>query len=183
MQDKIVLETKRLLIRDLKWSDLGFIHSLHSIPEVQEYATLGIPKSISDSKNYLEKYIEQQTQAERNEYGFCVCLPNHKRIGLIGLTSNLNKFQNAEIWFKLYPKFWGKGYITEAATMILEFGFNKINRHRIEAGVATENIASIKVLEKIGMKREGTGRKLLPIRGEWKDNFHYAMLEEDFNLR
>jgi RimJ/RimL family protein N-acetyltransferase len=63
---------------------------------------------------------------------------------------------------------------------VLEFGFNELLLHRIEAGVATENSASIKVLEKIRMQREGLRRKILPIRGEWKDNFHYAILDEDF---
>ncbi|MDR1201453.1 MAG: GNAT family N-acetyltransferase [Tannerellaceae bacterium] len=48
-----------------------------------------------------------------------------------------------------------------------------------EAGVATENIRSIKVLEKSGMIREGLRRKILPIRGEWKDNYHYAIVEND----
>jgi [ribosomal protein S5]-alanine N-acetyltransferase len=52
--------------------------------------------------------------------------------------------------------------------------------HRIEAGCAVENIPSIKVLEKAGMTREGLKRKKLPIRGEWKDNYFYAILEEDF---
>jgi ribosomal-protein-alanine N-acetyltransferase len=76
--------------------------------------------------------------------------------------------------------YWGKGYITEAASMVLDFGFRKLLLHRIEAGVAIDNVASIKVLEKIGMHNEGIRRKILPIRGEWKDNFHYALLEEDF---
>jgi len=51
--------------------------------------------------------------------------------------------------------------------------------HRIEAGVATQNLNSIKLLEKVGMTREGMYRKILPIRGEWVDNYSYAILEED----
>jgi [ribosomal protein S5]-alanine N-acetyltransferase len=52
--------------------------------------------------------------------------------------------------------------------------------HRIEAGCAVENVASVSVLEKVGMTREGMKRKKLPIRGEWKDNYFFGMLEEDF---
>ena len=51
--------------------------------------------------------------------------------------------------------------------------------HKVEAGVATENKKSVKVLEKTGMTREGLRRKILPIRGEWKDNYHYAIVEDD----
>ncbi len=62
----------------------------------------------------------------------------------------------------------------------MNFGFNDLKLHRIEAGCAVENIASSKVLEKVGMTKEGIKRKILPIRGEWKDNYFYAILEEDF---
>jgi RimJ/RimL family protein N-acetyltransferase len=64
----------------------------------------------------------------------------------------------------------------------LKFGFESLHLHRIEAGTATENINSIRVLEKIGMTREGRRRKILPIRGEWYDNYHYAILEDDPRL-
>ena len=74
-----------------------------------------------------------------------------------------------------------QSFATETAKAIIKFGFTKCKLHRIEAGVATLNIASIKVLEKAGMKCEGIRSKILPIRGEWKDNFHYAIVEDEFN--
>jgi len=180
MNETLSFKTNRLLIRDLNWDDLDFIHALHSIPEVHQFATLNVPESLNESKNYLEIYISQQNYHPRKEYGFCISTFDQKPIGLIGLSNSLNKFQSAELWFKLNPEHWGKGYITEAASRVLHFGFKEIHLHRIEAGVATENIGSIKVLEKIGLQREGMRRKILPIRGQWKDNFHYAILEEDF---
>jgi len=180
MLENITLSTARLIIRDLNYDDLNFVHLIHSIPEVQKYATLDIPDSIAESEDYLRKYIDQQNHKPRKEYGFCMSLFNNEPIGLIGLSNGLNKFMNAELWFKLYPEYWGRGYVTEAALAVLKFAFEELAIHRIEAGVATENIASIKVLEKIGMQREGMRRKILPIKGEWKDNFHYAILEEDF---
>lgn len=63
---------------------------------------------------------------------------------------------------------------------VLDFGFGVLKLHRIEAGCAVDNIASIKVLEKAGMTKEGMKRKKLPIRGKWKDNYFFAILEEDF---
>ncbi|NQX39230.1 GNAT family N-acetyltransferase [Pedobacter steynii] len=172
--------TGRLLIRDLNPHDLDFIHALHLIPEVQRYATMDVHESITASNDYLNNYIEQQSTAPRKEYGFCISLTDQTPVGLIGLSNCSDKFKNAELWFKLAPEYWGKGYTTEAALALLEFGFRQLLLHRIEAGVATENAASIRVLEKIGMKREGLRRKILPIRGEWKDNYHYALLEEEF---
>jgi len=181
-EDFITFTTDRLIIRDLIYTDLDFIHLLHSNPKVQRYATLDIPQSINESKDYLKNYIEQRHLSPRKEYGFCISLINKVPIGLIGLSKGLSKFKNAELWFKLHPDYWGKGYVTESALQVIKFGFEKLSLHRIEAGVATENIDSIKVLEKIGMQREGLRRKILPIRGEWKDNFHYAILEDDQTL-
>lgn len=176
----ISLVTERLLIRDLDQHDLDFIHALHLIPEVQRYATMDLPESVTASIGYLNSYIEQQNTTPRKEYGFCISLTDQTPIGLIGLSNCSDKFKNAALWFKLAPEYWGKGYTVEAALALLEFGFTQLSLHRIEAGVATENTASIRILEKIGMKREGLRRKILPIRGEWKDNYHYALLEEEF---
>ena len=61
----------------------------------------------------------------------------------------------------------------------LDYGFETLKLHRIEAGTAVGNDRSIRVLERIGMKREGIRRKILPIRGEWVDNYHYAILDDD----
>ena len=57
--------------------------------------------------------------------------------------------------------------------------FEDLKLHRVQAGAATENIGSHKVMEKAGMMREGLKRKVLPIRGDWYDNYMYAILEDD----
>lgn len=72
-----------------------------------------------------------------------------------------------------------KGYATEVCKFLINFGFEKLKLHKVEAGVAVDNKASIKVLEKSGMTQEGLRRKMLPIRGEWKDSYHYAIVEDD----
>ena len=84
-----------------------------------------------------------------------------------------------EIYYKLLPSYWGQGYATEIAKALIKSGFEDFLLHKVEAGVATENIRSIRVLEKSGMTTEGLRRKILPIRGEWKDNYHYAIVEDD----
>lgn len=73
----------------------------------------------------------------------------------------------------------GKWIRTELAKKLILIGFEIFNLHKVEAGVATKNIKSIRVLEKIEMTREGLRRKILPIRGKWIDNYHYAIVEDD----
>jgi [ribosomal protein S5]-alanine N-acetyltransferase len=129
----------------------------------------------------LSNWLLEQQALPRIHYVFCIVdAASNTFIGMIGLRLGKPNYRNAEVWYKFFPDHWGKGYATEALKEILRFGFQDMNLHRIEAGCAVENIGSIKVLEKAGMVREGHTRKLLPIRGEWADNYGYAILEEDF---
>ena len=100
-------------------------------------------------------------------------------MGLFGLKIGQQKYKRAEVWYKIHSDYWRKGYATEALKAIIDFGFDALKLHRIEAGCAVENIGSIKVLEKSGMLREGRLRQILPLKTGWSDNFQYSILETD----
>ena len=174
------LKTLRLKFRELSLFDVDNIHHLHSLPETDQFNTLGVPHYVDETKNLVMDWINVQYDLPRMKYIFCLENSRHNFIGLLGLNLGKLKYRNAEIWYKLHPNFWNQGYAIEAVKAILFFCFTQLKLHRVEAGCATANIASIKVLEKSGMIKEGQKRKLLPIRGEWFDNYEYAILEEDF---
>ena len=177
-----MLKTNRLNIRELTFNDLTHVHELHSLPETDEYNTLGIPETIQTIENLLNEWIIQQRQEPRKSYIFCIDKRDDNTfVGLIAINLGKVNYKSAEVWFKIHKNHWRKGYTTEALASLLAFGFNNLKLHRIEAGCAVENIASGKTLEKAGFTREGLKRKKLPIRGEWKDNYFYGILEEDFN--
>lgn len=100
-------------------------------------------------------------------------------IGLFGFKLSHNKYRRGEVWYKIHIAHWNKGYATEVLAAIIDFWFEKLNLHRIEAGCAVNNVGSIRLLEKVGMKREGRGRKVLPLKSGWSDNYEYAILETD----
>jgi RimJ/RimL family protein N-acetyltransferase len=178
----VLLKTESLILRELSLTDLDNIHLLHSLSQTDKYNTLGIPGSIDTTKLLLNDWLKQNKRLPRKLYILSIELKEIKQfIGLVALKLGKQKFKNGKVWYKLIPSFWRKGYATEALLKLLQFGFIELDLHRIEAGCAVENIASIKVLEKIGMIREGKKRKALPIRGEWLDNYWYAILKEDFN--
>lgn len=175
------LKTSRLVLNEIISTDLDDIHTLNSIPEVDEFNTLGLPDSIETTKLLLDGWIDEQTAEPRTSYTFAMRSgADNQFIGMMAIRLDRPKYSKAEVWYKAYPAYWGKGYTSEALSALLKFGFDELGLHRIEAGCATENIASIKVLEKAGMTREGVCRKILPIRGEWVDNYMYAILDEDF---
>lgn len=174
------MNTERLIIREVEWGDLDDIFILESNPEVDEFNTLGIPDNKNVTKEHLRPFILDQKAKVRKKYCWTIrLLPNDEFIGLAGMTLTADRFKMGEIWYNLMPMHWGNGYATEIAKRLIRFGFEDLKLHRIEAGVATENKRSIKVLEKAGMSIEGIRRKILPIRGKWVDNYHYAILEDD----
>jgi [ribosomal protein S5]-alanine N-acetyltransferase len=179
----MTLQTSRLIFREISTNDLSDIHILLSLPETDKFNTLGIPNSIQETEKIISDWLVGQNARPQTSYIFCLDLVTAKQfIGLIALNLGTPNYKTAEVWFKIHLDHWNKGYTTEALEKLIEFGFKELGLHRIEAGCAVENIASIKVLEKVGMTKEGMKRKKLPIRGEWKDNYFYAILEEDFCL-
>jgi ribosomal-protein-alanine N-acetyltransferase len=177
----MTLQTDRLNLRQLSVTDVYKIHELHSVPESDQFNTLGIPETIQTTEGIVNEWLVEQNAIPRTSYVFCIDKNETKQfIGLIALKLGKPNFRTAEVWYKIHRDYWRQGYTTEALNKLLDFGFNYMKLHRIEAGCAVENIASRKVLEKVGMTREGMKRKKLPIRGEWKDNYFYAILEEDF---
>ncbi len=178
------LESDRLVLKELSWYYLKSIHFLYSNPEVDQFNTIGIPKSIDDTREIIRDVIEDKGKDKRTKYSWVILIKSGSIfLGEIGLNLAPERFRMAEIYYNLVPDRWGRGFATEAARRILDFAFYELNLHRIIAGVATGNTGSIRVLEKLGMKREGMHRDILPIRGEWKDNFSYAILENEYKGR
>lgn len=174
------LVTERLTLSEITLEDLEIIHQLNSIPEVDEFNTLGIPKTLKDTERFLIPHIEAKYKVPRNSYMWKIILKaTGEFIGVAGFSLSNDKFKLGEIYYKLNPAYWGNGYATELAKRLVLLGFIHFKLHKVEAGVATGNFKSIRVLEKIGMTREGLRRKILPIRGEWIDNYHYAIIEDD----
>ena len=172
--------TERLVLKEVTWDDLPQVHHLHSIPEVDEFNTLGIPFTMDETRELLRPEIEAMEKSPRGRYTFCIRIKETDEfIGLSGYTLSNDKFRLGEIYYKLLPDYWGRGYATEVAKKMISVGFMDFGLHKVEAGTALGNERSIRVLEKAGMTREGLRRKILPIRGEWVDGYLFAIVEDD----
>ncbi len=170
----------RLTLCLIEFKDLDDIHELHSLPETDEFNTLGIPLSKLETEKIIEPWIADNKASDIVNYTFAIKQSSDDKFtGLIALKRGNKKYKKAEVWYKLNSKYWNKGFGTEALSKILDFGFNELELHRIEAGCAVENIASIKLLEKVGMTQEGRKRKVLPLKTGWSDNFEFAIIETD----
>lgn len=127
-----------------------------------------------------QKLIERKISAAENDtdYYFGIFLKSTGAlIGTMQLFQVLRgSLQSAYIGYFLDKKHNGKGYTTEAAKLLVTFGFEELKLHRIEAGVMPHNIASIRVLEKAGFEKEGIARKNVRINGKWEDHQVLAII-------
>lgn len=172
--------TERLMLKEITWDDVEHVHRLHSIKEVDEFNTIGIPRHTGDTLEVLLISIEDQHMTTRGHFSWTLWThDNNEFVGEAGMHLSCDRFRSADLYYGLMPDFWNKGYGTEVVKRMIVFGFRELRLHRIQAGVATENERSIRVLEKSGMTREGLRRKIMPIRGKWKDNYCYAIVEDD----
>jgi len=179
-----IITTKRLELRPIELRDLDLIHALHSLAQTDEYNTLGIPEDIEATQSIIEPWIADNNRIEVRNYTLAIELKHGKEfIGLFGLKLDHDKYNSAEVWYKVHPDYWNQGYATEALQAVLQFGFDTLGLHRIKAGCAVDNIGSYKVLEKAGMTREGRGRKILPLKTGWSDNYQYSILDTDDRIK
>ncbi|RUT40532.1 N-acetyltransferase [Paenibacillus anaericanus] len=98
------------------------------------------------------------------------------RIALTGIARG--PFQNAYLGYFMDEKHNGKGYATGAVSLCVEYAFNEIGLHRVQAGVMPKNVPSIRVLEKAGFRHEGLSKKYLKINGSWEDHELFAITAE-----
>jgi ribosomal-protein-alanine N-acetyltransferase len=123
------------------------------------------------------KSFDESMQKDQEYYFGIFKNDDHSLIGTINLFQVLRgSLQSAFIGYFLDKLHNGKGYTTEAVKLIVEYAFNELKLHRIEAGVMPHNIGSIRVLEKAGFHTEGIAQKNVKINGKWEDHQMLAIL-------
>ncbi len=178
IDNRPTLETDRLLLRPFRLSDKDDVHRVCSIKEIAAN-TRTIPHPYPPEK--AVEWIETQPQQWREGKSaiFAICRkPAGRLIGAVGLGIN-EEDQNAELGYWMDKPFWGQGYCTEAAAAVIRFGFETLALNRIHAHFMTRNPASGRVMEKIGMKREGLLRGHIRKWGVFEDVVFCGMLKSD----
>ena len=161
------LHTERLTLRRLGAADVDDMFDYAKRQDVTEYLRWYPHQSKKYTSDYL-RYISARYKLG-DFYDWAVVENESGRmIGTCGFTSFDLPHDSAEIGYVLNPEFHGKGYATEAATRVLEFGFSELSLHRIEARFMKENTASLRVMEKLGMTLEGYRRDGMLIKEKYR---------------
>jgi RimJ/RimL family protein N-acetyltransferase len=176
----MMLETPRLVLREFVQDDWPAVHAYASDPQVVRHMGWG-PNTEQETRDHLHQTLAQQRLKPRNLYSFAVVLKNEDQlIGGVALRVSDPESRGGFIGYVFNRRYWGQGYATEAALRLLAFGFEKLDLHRIFATCDPRNVASSRVLEKIGMRREGHLRKHKWQKGRWRDSLMYAVLEHEW---
>lgn len=136
------------------------------------------------SASYDGPTFERLLQTANTETGktFLICsVDTAEIVGQLSLSQIFYRgFQNAYLGYHLFGGFTGRGYMTAAVSMILQYAFDGLKLHRIEANVQPHNRPSIAVLKRNGFTKEGFSRRYLKINGRWRDHERWAILVEDW---
>jgi RimJ/RimL family protein N-acetyltransferase len=147
---KAIIETKRIILRKFIEEDYKAVFEFSSNLEVQKYTGDEVLKS----PNQAKKIITDIWFTDYKKYGYgrwaVVYKPENKVIGFAGL-KYLPEFNETDIGFRFLPEYWGKGIATEASKEIIKYGFEVLKLEKIIGIAFPKNIASCKVLEKIGL--------------------------------
>ena len=151
----IIFQTPRLILRQFTKADAPLILGLNSDPEIVKYVHEPTLKTIEQAEKILTDIILPQYKNNLGRWAIHT-KDNMDFIGWCGLKYRPG-LDEIDLGYRLMQKAWDKGFATEAAKASLEHGFNKLNLKRITGRAHVENLASIKVLEKIGMHFIGEG--------------------------
>ncbi|MFC7370334.1 GNAT family N-acetyltransferase [Fictibacillus iocasae] len=166
---RLLTESDAEAMLQLQLENKAFFEST-SAQRSSEYYTLGGTK----------ERIRSYTEAAEKDYDYYFGIFKNDGNGLIG-TINLfavmrGSIQSAYVGYALDEKHNGQGYTTEAVKLVVDYSFNELKLHRLEAGVMPHNLGSLRVLEKAGFEREGLARKNVKINGKWEDHVQLAIV-------
>lgn len=179
MSKQPVLETERLTLRPFKITDAKQVQTLAGHREIAS-TTLNIPHPYEDGM--AETWISTHEDTFKQEKGvtYAMTLKDEGTlIGCIGMMG-LSKGHQGELGYWVGVPYWGKGFCTEAGSALLEYGFNKLGLNRIHACYVSQNPASGRVMEKLGMTHEGTRKQHVLKWGKFDDMELMGLLKKDW---
>jgi RimJ/RimL family protein N-acetyltransferase len=176
--------TERLLLRVFTPRDLEAFMAMHSDPEIVRYVPYP-PLTGEQAEERLQAIVTMTAiDDDAQNLRLAVVLPETDEvIGDVSMWCSPSDRLQAEIGYVMNPRFHGHGYATEAVTELLRIGFSEAGLHRITANADARNEASIRVMERIGMRREAHFVQAAYEKGEWVDEVEYGILADEWRKR
>ncbi len=178
----VTLETDRLILRKIQKSDAkDMLKNYCNDEDVVKFLPWYPHKDIKVTKQYIRNVIKKYHIEKENSYHWVIVLKETTEvIGAIDFGKYDKINSNCELGYCLSKSYWNKGIMTEAAAAAIKYLFETTNIERIYAIHAIENIGSGRVMQKIGMTKEGTLRHARLCKGKFLDFDTYAIIRSDY---
>lgn len=175
------LETERLILRTFTPDDAeSMFQNIASDPDVVRFMLYDRCDTIEATRKHIDQWLRYFDEPGARELFAIVLKSTGEVIGTIDHAELDTEARSAEVGYQLGKSWWGKGYTTEALRAVLAYCFETVGLNRVWADYDTRNTASGRVMQKAGMRYEGTFRQCKARRGELIDKAQYAMLAEDY---
>lgn len=139
-------------------------------------------RSREQAHSMLRSIIERAHMEPRTEYYLAVTATGRNQaIGFARLA--LSGVRAGKLGYAMHADHWGRGYATAAVRAMLDFGFTRLDLHRVTAAVGPDNAASIAVLRRLGFEHEGRLRDHVFTNGAWRDSLLYSILAAEWAAR
>lgn len=178
MPEPVVLTTERLTLRPYHFEDIDAVLAYASDPAWSRF--LPLPEDYTGAD--AEAFIAQSILLDWDEHPRWAIVHNGVVSGGIDLRVN-HRWQTGELGYSLAPALWGQGLAPEAATAVIDWGFARFLLAKVAACADARNRQSWRVMEKLGMQREGLLRSARIQRGERCDEVWYGILREEWEAR
>jgi [ribosomal protein S5]-alanine N-acetyltransferase len=163
-------------LRPIALDDWPAVHAWASQERVCRYQPWG-PNTVEQTRAFVREAVRAWSSVSRGRFVYAITVAE-RVVGNCEL--NLRDRHQGEISYVLHPDYWGRGLATAAARKLVQFGFDDHDLHRIFATCDPRNIASAAVLQRIGMRYEGTMRETMLIRDGWRDSDLYSVLVREW---
>ncbi len=178
------LESERLLLRKFTENDFDAVHNYASVMDNTVYMEWG-PNTAEQTKSFIAYCISKADENPCTNYQFAAVLKDTDR--LIGACNLASSGDEAEIGWILHRDYWKQGLGTEMGKALLKFGFDDLELHRISARCDAENYGSFRVMDKIGMRREGLFIEARPANKKsnmkYGDELFYALTKDEWETK
>lgn len=176
----MILETERLIIKPITIGDKDEIFEYRRDKETNKYQGW-IPETIEDVEEFIGNTSKQINVPETWFQLVIVDKETQKIVGDLGIHFIDPENGQAEIGCTLNKDYQNKGFATESVIKVIDYLFKELNKHRIIASIDPENKNSIRLVERIGFRKEAHFVESLFINGKWVDDLMYALIEKDWD--
>jgi RimJ/RimL family protein N-acetyltransferase len=179
----VLVEGRRIRLREVNIDDFEATWEWASRAELFRFLPIDQPTR-EEERAWLDSIVPEFHERPRRRYELGIeIVDGSELVGMVRLGIDSERHRSVSMSYGISPNYWGHGYATEATQLIVGFGFEALGLHRVWATHHPDNLASRKVMEKVGLREEGRRRDDRFVGGVWYDSVVCSILEDEWRPR